>query len=274
MQLSISAFKNLTPPDELIYKRIETRALHLYYVVPDDVKSKTVMAFVHGGGFTGGTPDFFFPHARYFATLGVPSFSIEYRLLQPGISLIDALTDVSDALVFLRKDGERFHIDVGRICLIGESAGGYFATALPTIADRYGMDPKGCPDLIVNCNGVVDLTDTFYPYSRYRSDVDREQASEAPGIHAHNLSPTYQIDGNLPPLLNLQGDQDPVVPPEKTKRFHELWKKAGGNSTYVHWADVSHAFILTDYHAEDWQVDRALQEIYRFIQDDEGEKRQ
>ena len=101
--------------------------------MPPSEQPTPLIAFIHGGGFTGG-----WKSAAYTASLprfvgqsalsnGVAYASIEYRLLatngSEGTGVIKPMGDVRRALQYLRLHAESFNIDPNRIAVFGTSAG-------------------------------------------------------------------------------------------------------------------------------------------------------
>ena len=102
-------------------------------LMPPSEQPTPLIAFIHGGGFTGG-----WKSAAYTASLprfvgqsalsnGVAYASIEYRLLatngSEGTGVIKPMGDVRRALQYLRLHAESFNIDPNRIAVFGTSAG-------------------------------------------------------------------------------------------------------------------------------------------------------
>ena len=90
--------------------------LKLYLIKPQGWKAsdqRAAVVWIHGGGWTSGEPQRFLPQARYFALRGAVGFSVQYRLMKPGgPSVTDAMSDVKDAIAFLRLRAKQ--LGVGR----------------------------------------------------------------------------------------------------------------------------------------------------------------
>lgn len=245
--------------ESVIYKQTEKGALHLLFCRPKEsgppmeqtTGGRTAVVWVHGGGFTGGNPQIYLPHCRHMARRGMVGISVEYRLVSKEATLLDSLSDVADAVLYVRAHAEEWEIYPKHIAAVGDSAGGYLVTALATAARGLGLAAASCPDAIVNCNGVVDLTGAFRSYAMGR---DRE------------LSPLYQVHAPLPSILHLQGGLDQTVLPQLTKAFHEKCLEAGGCSQMILWPDARHAFIVPGYTATEEQIVRAIREIEAFLE--------
>lgn len=106
------------------------------YTPPNATTSKKqpLLVLIHGGGFTGGDKTHWKKSAITFARAGYICASINYRLTKGGgsnedrkmalMAISNALEDTQNAIRFLKKNAERFHIDTSRIVVFGGSAGG------------------------------------------------------------------------------------------------------------------------------------------------------
>jgi acetyl esterase/lipase len=111
--------------------------LDLYQPTGDTQTQRPAVAWVHGGGFSGGdksagpSPDL----AGRFAKLGYVTVSINYRLLAPSgcnggslntdciVAALGAQHDAQAAVRWLRANAATYKIDPTRIGIGGESAG-------------------------------------------------------------------------------------------------------------------------------------------------------
>ena len=105
---------------------------------------RPAVVFVHGGGFAGGGLGMRPYTFRFLADAGFPVVDIEYRLAPPP-RWQDAPRDVACALAWLPSVGPLYAIDVGRIALVGESAGGSLAL-VTGYGLRAGEIEPSCPD--------------------------------------------------------------------------------------------------------------------------------
>lgn len=264
MNNSVCDLTDFKEAQRVVYKRVKGRELELVYCLPEqEDKPCTAVVWIHGGGLTGGRAEDYIPHCRFFAEAGIVGISVEYRLLSDEVTVEDCIADAADAVRYIRLHAGLFGIDPKRIAVVGESAGGYLATALVTVAE----DSDGCsrPDAVVNCNGVVDLTGAFMYFVSPESHVRPEEAAEEVKKRAKELSPLYHVGSSLPPLLNLQGKRDRTVEPGITEAFHRAYREKGGNSEIVLWEDAAHAFLVIGYTATRRQIDRAMAEIWKFV---------
>ena len=141
----------LAQPDTLItYKQVEGDDLNLHVFYPHEPHENALaMVFFFGGGWNGGSPAQFYPHAAYFRTLGVVVITAEYRTKNShGTSPFDSVEDAMSAIRWVRTHAARLGVDPDRIVASGGSAGGHLAAAtamLPKIrcARRGSFDQPG-----------------------------------------------------------------------------------------------------------------------------------
>ena len=86
-------------PEKLLYKKTNEGDLNLFVYKPSefDIKKKhSCIIFFHGGGWNSGSPEQFQRQSRYFASRGMVSVSVEYRIRNVhGTSPIQAMEDAN-----------------------------------------------------------------------------------------------------------------------------------------------------------------------------------
>ena len=213
------------------YKVVEGTQLSLHVFNPPGHRSadhRPAIVFIHGGGFTGGHPSFFFPHCRYFASRGAVAFSINYRLVKKkGLEAFDAvgdcLTDCKSAIRYIRANADTFGVDPERIAVAGDSAGGHLAACLGTIdgfddpdEDRSVSSMANAmvlynPVMDVNLKALINLFQIKETGSALKENTDR-------------ISPVYYVSEGQPPALVMHNTEDTNVPIEQSYRFTEAMK--------------------------------------------------
>jgi acetyl esterase/lipase len=143
---------------DIYYDDIDTQKQRFHLFLPDTMKSYPLVIFIHGGGFTGGTPDKVFSEnksekddVKYCLENGIAYASIGYRLINATNSgipdtegVIKCLNDSKRALQFIRYHANELKIIPDKIALIGGSAGAGTSLWLGTrsdMADTTATDP-------------------------------------------------------------------------------------------------------------------------------------
>jgi predicted esterase len=135
--------------------------LDLYRPARKAKSARAVVVLIHGGGFRGGsrTDPGIVRVARAFAERGVVAASIDYRLMgqapvpsrrvgplaadMPKVPIFGAMTAAVDdtlaAANYLRAHAKKLGIDIGRLGLIGSSAGAITADHVGYVLDDHGV---------------------------------------------------------------------------------------------------------------------------------------
>jgi alpha-L-fucosidase 2 len=206
--------------------------------VPEGEGPFPAAILVHGGGFEAGDKQTYITYI--FEPLGKAGFvwfSINYRL-SPQHKFPAATDDVEEAIRWVRKNAQKYHVDVDRIALIGESAGGHLvsyvgARNLPTSRVAAVVPFYGIHDFVAfaaHHNGDSAVTERFLGHRRLTAvNVDDFVAA----------SPIAQIRQQPPPFLMIHGTKDPGVPFQQSVDMCEALRLHGGNCEIVE-VDAGH----------------------------------
>jgi acetyl esterase/lipase len=135
---------------------------------PKDLDAAPVLVGVHGGGWQIGSRKFYSNWGPYLAKNGYAVFSIEYRLMKPGVKTYPgAVYDVKAAVQYVRANAKELGIDPERIGMIGDSAGGHLSALValageePLYSSEYKSDPNAGVSTkvkaVVGVYGVYDM---------------------------------------------------------------------------------------------------------------------
>jgi acetyl esterase/lipase len=263
----------IAEPREEVYKEVDGIELNLYIFYPEKYRprmSVPAVVCIHGGGWMGGDPRLFFPHARYFASRGMVAFSVQYRLTsRPGVTVADCIEDCKSAMRFIRLNAERFGVDPNRIAVLGDSAGGHLAACLGVMDDRFdapGEDRSvsSLANAMILYNPVVDST--VPELIKY---VPERPLKGEPGLSrmeiVRRISPLFCVKPGQPPALLMHGLDDTNVPPDQARRFADAMEKAGNRCDLVLLPKTRHAFVIVHYTAPDDQVVSAIRRADEFL---------
>jgi len=263
----------IAEPWEEVYKEVDGIELKLAICYPAKHRPEMnvpAVVCIHGGGWMGGDPQLFFPHARYFASRGMVAFSVQYRLTsREGVTVADCIEDCKSAMRFIRLNAARFGVDPSRIAVLGDSAGGHLAACLGVMDDRFdapGEDRSvnSLANAMILYNPVVDST---VP-ELIKYVPDRPIRGE-PGLSrieiVRRISPLFCVKPGQPPALVMHGLDDTNVPPDQARRFAEAMRKAGNRCDLVLLPKTQHAFVIVHYSAPDDQVVSAIRRADEFL---------
>ncbi len=173
----LSAVPSRAPDHRITYGSDPSQYAELR--VPDGSGPHPLVVLIHGGCFKAA-----YATARDFAAMGdalkddrIATWNIEYRRLgQTGSGWPGTYLDVGQALDHVRAIASEYHLDLGRVVVVGHSAGGHLAmwTAarrrLPKASALYVADPlpvRGVMDLA----GPVDITANISGYEALCRDT-------------------------------------------------------------------------------------------------------
>ena len=136
---------------DIEYSKPKGKPVLLDLHVPDGAGPFPAAILVHGGGFDEGSKSTNVrPLFDVLAGAGFAWFSIDYRLA-PAAHLREANEDVVSAIQWVKANAKQYRVDVSRIALIGESAGGFLVNYAGT-----HETPESKVAAVVDFYGPVD----------------------------------------------------------------------------------------------------------------------
>ena len=200
--------------------------------------------FIHGGGWVLGSLDTHDGSARALANATPANvLSIEYRKA-PEHRFPAAVVDVNAGLDYLVAEASRLKLDIGRLVICGESAGGNLAAVLARHARDRGIALAGqvliypVTDTSMASGSYRDFAQGFYLAAdamgwfigHYLGSSNRAHADAAP-LRAPNL------DGMAPALIATAAF-DPLR--DEGRAYAARLIEAGNDVTYREVAGVVH----------------------------------
>lgn len=206
---------------------------------PEGAKTRDrypTIVFLQGSGWTFPKIQYQIPQMSWYAKNGYAVAMITHRNVQTGAPGRAFLIDSKCAVRFLRAHAEEYGIDPERIAFWGTSSGGNTSLLMALTGDdpRYKTDEypeySDAVKTAIDCFGPTDLARMFSSRdmeSNKKGSWGRFFNVEGDGVDAfiEEISPLLQLEGkkDLPPILLLHGDADPVVPYEQTElMYHAL----------------------------------------------------
>jgi acetyl esterase len=264
----------IAEPTEEVYKDVDGVKLKLFIFAPAHHKKGNIIPAVvciHGGGWSGGSPDLVFPYARYFASRGMTAFSISYRLTsREGVTPGDCIEDCKSAVRYIRKNADRLGVDVSRIAILGGSAGGHLAACLGVMDGLFEAPGE---DLSVSSMGNAMII--YNPVMDLNSDnlmrlLPRDCTLKGfPGLTREEtgkkLSPINYVKPGQPPAMLMHGTDDTTVAPSQGIRFAEAMQKAGNRCDLHMLPKTKHAFMYVNGSGTDEQVLTAIRTADEFL---------
>ena len=201
------------------------------------------LVFYHGGGWIGGTKESSFMSVMPWLEMGWNVVNVEYRMARVSLAPA-AVEDAQCALKFVVTRARDYNIDTSKIVLSGESAGGHLSLTTGMIPASAGFtslcagggftgNDTAVPKVaaIVNWYGITDVNAMLTGGPDARAYAVQWLGS-APNrdVIAKSVSPLTYVRADLPPILSIQGDADPIVPYSQNTRLLDALKKAGAKA--------------------------------------------
>lgn len=251
---------SISAQEKVLYKKLDTTRLFLEVYKPSKellTGKAPAMIFFFGGGWNGGTPNQFKPHAQYFAKRGVVCFLADYRVKnRDKTSPVESLKDAKSAIRFIRKNAKIFGVDQKKIIGSGGSAGGHLAAATALVdgyndnADDSSISCK--PNALVLFNPVVDNGPAGYGYERI-------------GNAYKDFSPLHNIKKGAPPTIFFLGTKDHLIPVETAKYYKKAMEKVGSICNLFLYEGEGHGFFnlnkFNNYQKTVFETDIFLQDL-------------
>ncbi len=205
-----------------------------------------VMIHFHGGGWRAGSKN----AVPGWLINGVKDgwlavVSVEYRFTDVA-SHPAQVNDCLRSIQYVRAHAKEWNIDPKRIGVTGGSAGGHLSlwvAAHDDIAKRDSEDPVARESSRVKCAisfaGPTDwslLKDIDHKHPAYRQLIGYEPGTTFEKMDAKSLkdvSPISFVSSDDPPMMQVHGDKDDIVPIEHAQQMQKELEKAGVTNELV-----------------------------------------
>ncbi|WP_034965746.1 alpha/beta hydrolase [Chryseobacterium sp. FH1] len=209
--------------------QIKETELFAFFPPKEDRKPMSVI-IIPGGGYYKLTYDLNgFQIAKWFNTLGISAFVLNYRLpTSPDLVQreIAPLQDVQMAIKYIRKNASEFGISPDQVGVIGTSAGGHLATSVSNISTDY-TELKGdwekiptIPNFEILVSPVIDLGEFAHVGSR--NSLLGENASPE---KIKEYSMQNRVTEKTPPTLLIHAQNDKAVPAMNSMLYYQAMTK-------------------------------------------------
>jgi dipeptidyl aminopeptidase/acylaminoacyl peptidase len=218
------------------------RPAHPDHEAGDGGDAPPLLVMAHGGP-TGAARTGLHLGLRFWTSRGIAVADVDYRgstgygrAYRRALDGGWGVTDVADCVAAAQHLAERGDADPDRLAIIGASAGGY--VVLQALVD-YDVFSAG-----IIRYGVTDLEalarDTHKFEKHYLDRLVGPYPAERE-IYVER-SPIHRVDRISCPMLVLQGDSDPVVPPEQAETLVEALGSNGLPYGYLLFEGEAHGF--------------------------------
>jgi acetyl esterase len=242
--IAIAAAAGLTaaPADktDVEYGRPGGHALLLDLHIPDGQGPFPAAILVHGGGFDGGSKSTNCrPLFEPLANAGFAWFSIDYRMA-PEFRFPEAKEDMASAIRWVKANAAEYHVDISKIAIVGESAGGFLVnyagthetpeTKVAAVVDFYG--PVDYAKLAIERRDHPERFNMKSISAHFANGgssrfFGAEQLDEAGIAKLREISPLFAVHKGMPPFLAIHGTKDDQVSYDQSPAFCDAMHKVG-----------------------------------------------
>jgi acetyl esterase/lipase len=225
------------------------------------------IVFIHGGGWELGVYTSLQSRLDDAASRGYVAISIAYRKTDkkypdgtPRTPWPAQIEDAKCAVRWLRANAADYDVNPTAIGATGYSAGGHLAMMLGETDPGDGFEPVYCEhaasdevQAVVSNFGPADiggLYDTTTSIGRRWVSILLNQGMPAPADIPDEItataSPIAFVDGDGPPVLQIQGDVDTLVPPQGAQSMDAALDAAGRSHELIMIEGAGHGFSGDD----------------------------
>lgn len=230
-----------TKQSNIAYCGTQTRLQRLDLYRPKNIDTPApVVMYIHGGGWTGGdkVDGIVASYGTELVRNGMALVSINYRFA-PAATYPAQNQDVECALTYLTAHAAELHVDMTKVGLFGDSAGGQLA-AMTAFESPHKSQIKAVTE--------------FYAPSDILAQINRKPRSDTSAIKyigtpvnealARQASPLYANHDGAPPFLIFHGTNDHTVHYDQSVRYVKKLQEADVNVTLKPVAHADHYFGL------------------------------
>lgn len=204
------------------------------------------MIYIHGGGWRAGSKDRVPGWLMSLVSAGkISVVSVEYRFTDVKTHPAQ-VNDCLRAIQFVRHNAKKWNIDPKRIGVTGGSAGGHLS-AYVALCDDAAVSESSDPieqlssrvACAVSFAGPTDwdlLSAIKHDHPAYRQLIGYQPGTPAADLDASlvkNVSPISFATKDDPPVMQVHGDKDVIVPIEHAQKLHQKLEAIGVDSELV-----------------------------------------
>lgn len=243
--------------DQVNYGPYPNQTVLMYYPAKVTERRRSLVYFIHGGGWYSGHPKFYRFVGHFFAEMGYPTLLGGYRLA-PMFHFPAQVDDVCAGLDIGMRILSVHGIGVDRVIAGGHSAGAELAALL-----IYDRSRRGCSCVtydqfggFFSISGPINFQDCTIPELRamiatYMGNLDNWDAAD----------PIKFIRGDEhTPALIIHGDEDPLVDVENALAFASRLSASGTSPVEVYLEPGGHHADLAALFVEDLPATKVLRQ--------------
>ena len=218
--------------------------------IPENFKENDhSMLYFHGGGFSIGSIRTHDPVCKFLSEmLGWKIFSVEYRLA-PEHRFPVPLEDCDKSMDWLIENADQFEIDINKIAVGGDSAGGNLAACLCIKRIEEGkIQPERqilfypAVDTGGEYESIKTFTDGYFLLTKELLEwFGNNYLDESDHTNIYAAPMNYNKLDMVPPALIITAGFDPLR--DEGKAYAEILQKNGVKVDYKEYPSLIHGFL-------------------------------
>lgn len=236
--------QNITYGDVAYHNDHPAQCLDVY--LADSDKPTPAMIHIHGGGWRAGSKKNVPGWLKNLVAEGRLSVvSVEYRFTDVATHPAQ-VNDCQRAIQFVRQNAKQWNIDTTRMGVTGGSAGGHLSAYVALhddVAKPDAKDPVARFSSRVACAvsfaGPTDwtlLSSIEHRHPAYRQLIGFEPGTAPDKLDSRlvkDVSPISFASKDDPPIMQVHGDKDAIVPIQHASNLHSKLESIGVMSQLV-----------------------------------------
>ncbi len=172
---------------------------------------RPAMVICAGGAYAWLSPREEDPPALEFLSMGYQAFIVRYSCGEEAGGY-KPLRQLAQAVKHIREHAEEWHIDPGKVAVMGFSAGGHLVASLGALWNdpELALPPESRPDALVLCYPVI-ATKGEYIHAESAQWVSGGDDAVRDKLHLWD-----GVTSDFPPTFLWHGGKDDAVPPENS----------------------------------------------------------
>lgn len=251
---------------------VDVPGIHVFTPAKEENKGSAVL-IIPGGGYHHLTYDLNgFQIAKWFNTLGISAFVLNYRLpTSPDLEIRQdgPVQDAQRAMKLIRANADKYNIDRNKIGVFGTSAGGHLASIIAThVEDLSKIDNDSLSDFIFQPDFMLLISPVIsfgeYAHAGSRDNFLGEEPSEE---LIKKFSNELHVSSQTPATFLVHAQNDKSVSPMNSIVFYEAMLKNNVDGSLHIFPKGEHAIgVVNDSEltngwkilAEKWLMDRLI----------------
>ncbi|WP_242918742.1 alpha/beta hydrolase [Pontibacter liquoris] len=200
--------------------------------------------------------------ARRFNEQGIAAFVLKYRLPDAKVSSqpsLAPLQDAQQALLLIRQNAAKWHVDPRKVGILGFSAGGHLAATAGTHFNKNYGKPTGekgnlRPDFMLLLYPVISSDTAIWHKGSFQNLLGKKPTAE----QLQDFSNERQVTAQTPPTFLVHATDDDVVPVANSLVFYQALVKNNVPAELHVYQQGGHGYGLHNPTTQDEWFERCL----------------